>query len=274
MQPVAGDWSAKLEAARKDLRLSRTALAELSGVSAPTIKAYEYGLRHPTRGLLIAILDALKLERNARDSILVGAGLAPDGQFLGPDRFPAYMFTAQEALEHMEELPWPAFIFNDVLEVVVANQVAQRLWGIDLDREFPKPIDRNMLAVSSSPRFAGKVDNWEEMVGVAISVFKGHHRGPEALDSLSPYFAEVVQRFSQGDPTHAARFAALWQQTEGRDPKVRWTYPVIWHEAGIGRITFKALVTTANEPDGLAFNDWVPMDARSWECLAEILKRR
>jgi transcriptional regulator with XRE-family HTH domain len=205
MQPAAGDWCARLEAARKDLRLSRTALAELSGVSAPTIKAYEHGLRHPTRGLLIAILEALKLERNARDSILVDAGLAPDGRFLGPDSFPDYMFTAEEALQHMEELPWPAFIFNEFLEVVVANRIAQRLWGIDLDREFPKPIDRNMLAVSSSPRFAGKVDKWDEMVSVAISVFKGHHRGPEALERLSPYFAEVVQRFSQGSPEYAAR---------------------------------------------------------------------
>jgi hypothetical protein len=224
--------------------------------------------------MLVALLDALKMERATRNRILVAAGFAPDGHFLGPDQHPHYMFTPEEALKHMEQLPWPAFIFNDFVEVVVANQVAQRLWGIDLDREFPKPIDRNMLAVSSNSRFADKVTNWEEMVSVGISVFKGHHLGPEALERLSPYFAEVVQRFSQGDPAHAARFAALWQETEVRDPKVRWTYPVIWEESGVGRITFQGLVTTANEPDGLAFNDWIPCDADSWATLTQTLSLR
>jgi hypothetical protein len=55
---------------------------------------------------------------------------------------------------------------------------------------------------------------------------------------------------------------------------VRWTYPVIWHEPGLGRITFKALVTTGNEPHGLAFNDWIPCDAKSWEVLGKTVRRK
>jgi hypothetical protein len=51
-------------------------------------------------------------------------------------------------------------------------------------------------------------------------------------------------------------------------------YPVVWNEPGIGRISFRAVVTTANEPAGLAFNDWIPADAESWEHLEAVLKSR
>jgi len=33
---------------------------------------------------------------------------------------------------------------------------------------------------------------------------------------------------------------------------------------------FLAMVSTASEPDGLAFNDWIPVDASSWEVLAMV----
>jgi transcriptional regulator with XRE-family HTH domain len=267
-------WGDDLRAARQDVNLTREALARLSGVSTSTVRAYEDGSRNPSRRMLVSLLDALKVERATRNRIQVAAGFAPDGESLGPDNRPNYMFTLTEALKHMEQLPWPAFLFNDLIEVVAANQMAQRLWGIELEREFPKPIDRNMLAVSSRPRFADRVSNWEEMVRVGIAVFKGHHLGPEALEHLSPYFAEVVERFSKGDPARAARFAALWQQTEAIDPKVRWSYPVIWEEPGIGRITLLGLVTTANAADGLAFNDWIPCDDESWAHLRQTLSLR
>lgn len=104
-----------------------------------------------------------------------------------------------------------------------------------------------MLAVSSNPRFADKV-NWDEMVSVAIAVFKGHHRGPEEIERGSPYFAEMLQRFMQGDPRYVARFFELWQQAEGRRPKVRWSYPVVWTEPGLPVMRFEVVVNTASEP--------------------------
>jgi hypothetical protein len=30
------------------------------------------------------------------------------------------------------------------------------------------------------------------------------------------------------------------------------------------------MVNTANDPDGIALNDWVPIDASSWEALARL----
>jgi transcriptional regulator with XRE-family HTH domain len=185
MQPSA-TWPHSLHAARRAVRLSRTALGRLAGVSAETIKAYETGLRQPTRSYLLAILDALKVERHLRNEILVGAGFAPDGDELGSIGVPHYMYSLADAAKHVEEMPWPAFVLNEYTEIVAANKLIELLWDIDLKREFPDPLDRNMIAVASNPRFAARVENWDATMQQGIGVFKGHHRGPEEIDNASP----------------------------------------------------------------------------------------
>jgi transcriptional regulator with XRE-family HTH domain len=256
MSPAANDWSHRLLEARKALKLTRSALASLAQVSPQTIKAYEHGLRHPTRHLLGAILDALKLDRLTRNEVLEGVGFAPDGRYLGPGGAPGYMYTLADAHAHADSLPWPSF------------------WAVDLEREFPDPIDRNMLGLASNPRFGDRIDNWDEMVGVGIAVFKGHHLGPESIENASPYFGEVMRRFVQGSPEYAARFGELWQTAEPHSAKVRWVYPVRWKEPDVGLIDFVAVVTTANEEEGLAFNDWIPVGAESWANLTRALEDR
>ncbi len=150
MEPTASVWSQRLQAARKALNISRVELATRAGMSAQTVKAYELGLRRPSRLLLTALLDTLKLDRSVRNEVLEAVGFAPDGRLLGPDRAPNYVFTTDEALEHIEALPWPAFVFNDVIEVVVANKMAQQIWGVDLETEFQTRSSETCSASSAS----------------------------------------------------------------------------------------------------------------------------
>lgn len=273
-QPTASDWPQALLSARKALRLTRPELGRLARVSPSTIKAYEYGIRQPTRIYLCAILDALRVERLTRNEILVMAGFAPDGDELGASRTPHYMYSVVAAAQHVAGMPWPAFVLNDNTEVVACNRLTELLWGIELEREFPNPLDRSLVSVASNPRFADRVENWEEMVGVGISVFKGHHLGPEQLDHASPYFSQVLERFLAGDQKYTSRLLSLWQETAPREPKVRWEYEVQWNEPGLGRMRFLAVVNTASEPDGLAFNDWVPVGAETWERLSQLEQHR
>ena len=269
-QPSASVWPRQLYAARTNLHLSRKALGKLAGVSEATIKAYELGFRQPTRVYLVAILDALRVERHTRNEIMTSAGFAPDGDQLGASHTPHYSFPMPEAKEHVEKMPWPAFVLNEYTEVVCCNDLVERLWGIDLEREFPNPLDRNLVSVASSPRFADRVENWEEMMAVGASVFKGHHRGPDGPEQPSVYFAQIVQRFMAGDPKYATRMAEIWAAAPPREPKIRWEYEVRWREPGLGRMHFFCIVNTANEQDGLAFNDWIPVDAESWERLGKL----
>jgi transcriptional regulator with XRE-family HTH domain len=268
---VALEWSQILKAARERLGLSRAELALRASLSTETVRAYETGRRRATIQSLPLILDALKLERRERNQALVSAGFAPDGALLGPARAPGYNFTLEEAALEVEQYSWPSVVLNDVMEVVVANRVTQRLWGIDLDREFSDPLDRNLLSVASDPRFAPKVLNWDEAVAHAVSVLKGHHLGPETRpEGSSPYFATVMKRFMAGDPTYVRRFLKVWEDTPPRDPKIRWSYPIVWDEPDVGVLRFHVLVSSCNEPEGLAFNDWIPLDAETWRGLEKI----
>ena len=160
------------------------------------------------------------------------------------------------------------------MEILAANKVAQTLWGVDLDREYTGPLERNLLSVASDPRFAEKVTNWEEAVAVGVSILKGHHFGPETQpEGSSAYFSAVMEHFLAGDPKYVRRFLRVWEETPARSPKARWSYPIVWEEPGVGTLHFHIFVSTCSEPDGLAFNDWIPLDAATWERLEAITQR-
>jgi hypothetical protein len=105
-------------------------------------------------------------------------------------------------------------------------------------------------------------------------VFKGHYRGGEELERASPYFAAVMVRYGAGDPQFVGRFAELWSETEPLEAKVRLMYAVEWREPDMRPMHFVGIVTTANEHEGLAFNDWIPTDAQTWEELGRLSSRR
>ena len=108
-------------------------------------------------------------------------------------------YTTQGAQAEVDRAAWPAFVSNEMSEVVVANAVALSLWGLDL-RDYPTIGDRSMLSFVSDPRFADRIANWDEAVGTIASVFKGHFRGGEDLDDPSPVFRTMLEKFLAGDP--------------------------------------------------------------------------
>ena len=63
-------WRRRLSSHRRAVRLTQADLAKEAGVSLGAIKAYEQGLRDPSRDVLISILDALKLDRGSRNQLL------------------------------------------------------------------------------------------------------------------------------------------------------------------------------------------------------------
>jgi transcriptional regulator with XRE-family HTH domain len=263
-------WAKLLRQNRQQLGLSQRELAQRAGVSAQTLKAYELGLRRPSRTLLASILDALKIDASQHNQILMAAGFAPDSRVLSSTI--KGMFDLHQARVEIERYPWPAFLQTDTLEVVAANRTAQRLWGIELDRDFSHHVQRNLLSVASDPRFAERCLNWEEVVGGMISLLKGHPRGPESLDSPSGYFQAVLEQFAAGDPKYLSRLIRLWNRVPAAKPRVRRSYHVLWAEPELGRIRFYCLTSLANHIEGLTFNDWIPQGARGWSAL-EVLKK-
>lgn len=266
-------WAQALRQARVDLGLSRPVVAGRAGVSVQTVKSYELGLRRPSRSLLAAILDALAVERGLRNAIMSGAGFAPDGAELGP-RNADYQFSLDEARSLIDGLPWPAHVTSEQMEVMAANGIAQRLWGVDLAHEFLAPAERNLMTFATQTRFADRVRNWDEVASVGIAVLKGHHRGPVAVpESATAYFASVMERIFDGDPRYVRRLLDLWEGVVPRVPKVRWFYPVTWAHPVVGEMRFLVSVASAHEAAGLTFHEWMPLDAESWMRLDAVCGR-
>lgn len=267
------NWYQLLAEARQRLSISQAEVAARAHVSVASIKSYESGKRHPSRPYLTAILDALKVERGARNDILAAAGFVPDGLSLVPGE-PRGTFSRAESAELVSEAKWPAFVLDEYVGVVAANDLVQRLWGVDLRTEFTDPVDRNLLSVASNPRFADRCLNWDEAIGIIVSVFKRKEWGqPERLDDPSPVFAAVLQRFLSGDPRYVTRLLEIWQKTPATvwDQKMRWSYPVLWKAPDGGIIRFECVASVASHADSTNFNDWIPVGSDSWATLERLM---
>ena len=266
---MAEDWSLWLVEARKQVRLSRAELARRASLSPETVRAYEEGRRRPTIESLTAILDALKLDRTEGNRIRLALGFAPDSRDFGIGH--ARYYSVEDLQVEIERLPWPAFAANDMMELVVANRIAQKLWGVDLSREFLRPEERSFLRVVSDPRLARHVVNWEEAVGVLIALWKGHSRGPESLEAGSPPFRSALEHFLSGDPAYVNRFLDIWDRTPPHTSKIRYHYRVVWRDDAAGEIRFLCIQGPANEAEALGWHDWIPVDAESWQRLERLV---
>jgi len=271
----ATDWRERLRNGRRELGLSRAALAQLANVSPETVRGYENGRRRPTREHLLAIIEALRLPPHETNAILSGAGHAPIRKVFPAAEYPHYYFHTDELQAYVERQPWPEFVLNQAVELMAANSAAQALWGIDLARELArrKRSQMNLLSVASQRRFADRLTNWEEIAEVLVAVFKGQPRGAESIDDPSVYFSDVLAEFARGDPAFLPSLAKIWERTPAREAKCHWSYGVTWRDAEAGELRFRAVVSTASEPDGFAFNSWIPLDAATWTGLERVMGR-
>lgn len=264
------NWRAQLRDTRRRLKLKQAELAERAGISTEALRAYESGRRHPRREQLTQILDALHLDRAWRNRLLFAAGYAPDDVQMRPQDITEWWMTPAEAADEIATYAWPAFIMSERGEVLFANVAAQAVWSVDMTREFLDPVERNLFSIASLPRIADRCVNWDEAMATIARMFKSFHRTAEQVDAPSPYFAAVLDRFLKGDPKYVSRLGKIWEDAPANHRyKIRWDYPIIWEQPGIGRMTFRCLLSTASEIDGLAFNDWIPVDAQSWAALEE-----
>ena len=158
---------------------------------------------------------------------------------------------------------------NDSFEFVAANRMAGAVWGVDFQAERRRRTNFQMslLAVADEFDFPRLVENWDEILEMIASMYKGHPMGPEDLAAPGPYLARAVQHFTDNDPGFLARLLDAWNRAEPLPTRVRESYRIIWNHQRYGRMCFYCLVTTANERDGLAFNDWIPVDAETWHAL-------
>jgi transcriptional regulator with XRE-family HTH domain len=268
-------WRSRLRATRERLGVSRAELARRSGVPADTLRRWEDGTRNPRHASLRAVLDALDCPSAEANALLAEAGFPPARTLFPGDRFPNYYYTAGELQDAVEQAPWPEFVINDNIEVVAANATVQALWGIDFAHEqsWRTSAQMNALIFASDHHFADRLVNWEEVVATLVSTFKGRPRDPHTIDEPDTYFDAVLAEFVRGDPAFLSRLIDIFAKTPAREAKCRWSYRVVWSDDEFGDMRFLGLVSTASEPDALAFQDWHPVDAATWDVLERVKTR-
>ena len=260
-------WRSDLRAWRDTAGYSRQQLAGLSGVSADSIKSYEDGRRSPSRESLTALLNVLHTDRHLRNQILEQAGFAADSVAAGRERLDP-QHSLEQAVAEISGLPWPAFVANELMAVVEANALAQSLWGVDLDYEFNTLVERNLLAVMTTPRIANCIANWDEAAGILASMVKGSFGEASTSPTGSvPYYAAVMEHLMAGDLTYVQRFLARWADATPRIMKWRFSYPIRWQHPLVGPLRFHATVNLVNHDDYLTINEWIPIDEESWNAL-------
>ena len=260
---------------REALGLTQAGLASAVGLSPETIRKYEGGTRTPTREHLVAMLGSLKVPRVRARTILAAAGFDAGSGQLPVDALSGYYMTLPEAHAEIEATPWPQFIVGDAMELVTANRAASLLWGVDVAAELKvrSRVQLHLMALLAEPQFSGRIVNFDECLAIAVGVLKGVHSGGESLDTPSPWAEQVLAQLAVNDPTVVARLLRAWDSTPARPPKSRWTYRLIWREPE-GELRFSGIVSTASEPDGLSFHDWIPADAASYAALERVLAAR
>jgi transcriptional regulator with XRE-family HTH domain len=268
------DWRARVQSARKRLGLTQDEVAERAGLSKETVRAYEGGRRLPVeRAGFVRLLEALEVSRIEANAILDELGFAPIREYPIPvDRAVWYGLDQVQAL--VDACPWPSFAVNDLIEVVSANAAFEALFGVDIASEFPDPSMRSLLALATTPRFADRIANWDEAVGVVVAVWKGHFTREVSLDDPTPQLSKILDSVAGGDPTYLRRILTLWTDGKTLPAARRWFYPIVWRDDELGLVHFQAIVQAGDDPETMiSFNDWIPTDAATWSALGVMIAR-
>lgn len=279
---MAEQWRSILRDTRVRLGITQAQLADKVGLSAETVRGYETRKSRPSRERLEALIEALKIPNAFANQLRESVGYALVRTVHEGLHEEHRYYTPEELETVVETVPWPEFVVNDAVEVVAANSVIQAVWRVDFARErkVRTRAQMNLLAVASDNKIGDRVKNWEDVVGILISMFKANKSmlnadtpAPYSLDEPTPYFEEVIKEFTKGDPAFLARLIDVWNRAEPFEGKIRWTYPVLWDDPEVGEMRFLATVSLANEEHSTYFNDWIPLDAETWTALERVKAR-
>lgn len=267
--PITFDWRHALRTWRKRRGLTQKTLAQMTGLSPATVRAYETRARDPSARALTQMVRALGIPRQEANLILAAAGYAVDWQTLLEGR---YVFDLGYAKSQLEACAWPAFISDQAINVVATNRLFDLVWDVDPAREYTKPGDRNLLGGASDPRFPRYVANFDELVKFMIGLAKGDPRFEQNPERPAPWLEEPMARFLKGDAALISQIMKLWEAAEPIPHRTRHQYDVHWLYRGETPMRFRGVLTIGDLWNELSWNDWIPADAVTWTRLTDIAR--
>ena len=232
-----------LRQARKSRRLSQLDLAMKVGASQRHLSFVETGRATASRGMLVALADALGMSPSGCNQLLLASGFAPRyGQRPLDDR---QMAPVRQALDHLLKVhdPFPAWVLDPCWNLLQFNRGADLLVGSLTGRRLSDaggPV--NVLEAILHPEgLRQAIENFDE---VAAHLY--HQARGEAAHT--PALAELLERVSQWWPRSVTRTSGgHGGQAEARTPAQS---PVLSTRlrTPVGRLSFFSMFTTFGTP--------------------------
>lgn len=257
-------WSTELRHHREQRGVSRAILGARAGVSPHSIKAFEFGERHPKEATLNAIIDALGLTREQANPVRRALGYAEDFYAILHDRFQP---EDRDWQAEVDACPWPAFVANQAIDVPYSNLPMALILRADPQQDLLMREERNLLSQVTNRRFVELFANFDEVVTFMVGTVKGDPRWHQSLENPSPWTRSRFEMFLSGDPEYVSLVLKLWNEAQPVPHRARHAYPVrIYHPSG-EIMRFRASATIADLWNELTWHDWVPEDAETWRLL-------
>lgn len=264
----AFDWIVAIKTWRDRRGMSQGALAERSGLSLGSIKSYETGARRPSKEALETLISALGVPVDEANQILGGAGYAVDWRGLFEERYAPP--TVEEMADEASGVPWPVLVTNQAFDLVTANKAAQRLFEVDLTREYTGYGERNVLSRLTDDEFATRMENWDEVVTFMCGLAKAdaRWRTPDP-GRPAPWLEEAVKRLLGGSPARIKRLMELWEAADSIPHGILRPYSVRWrHEGEV--LSFSCRMVMADIWGEMHWNEWIPEDEPTWHLVNEL----
>jgi transcriptional regulator with XRE-family HTH domain len=232
-----------LRRARKDRRLSQLDLALRVGASQRHLSFVETGRSSASRGMLIALADALGMSPSGCNQLLLASGFAPRyGSRPLDDR---EMAPVRQALQHLLKVhdPFPAWVLDPCWNLLQSNRGADLLFASISGQGLSERAGRiNILeAVLHDQGLRPAIENFDE---VAAHLF--HQATAEAAQS--PALAQLLERLKPLWPASVLRSAAGGDGEGAGGTTPRSPVLMTRLRTPMGRLSFFSTFTTFGTP--------------------------
>jgi transcriptional regulator with XRE-family HTH domain len=246
LNPRKGTFGLLLRRWRKARGISQLNLALDAGLSARHLSFIETGRAKPSRGMVLRLGEALDLPLRERNELLIGAGFA--AVFPASSLHGVPLAQARKALTFMlrQQEPYPALVVNRALDMLMANEAAQRLLallGLNLPKSASAEPPNLLRALLHPDRLRRHVVNWE---AVALSMIASMRREliayPDA--AIGRLLAEVMEY--PGIPRE-------WP-TEDSNPAIPPLLPLTLEKDG-ARMSWFTIIAMFGTPQDITLQD-------------------
>ncbi len=280
LSPPGHSLAEELFAARSTLKLTRSEVAAMSGVSVASLAAYESGRRRPSRAALLAAGRALTVDGYGLNRLLRTAGYAEEpsdfARWLCGDRpvgvfqgmLPAERASLSALRGECESFDFPSLILDQGCHAVYGNRFAERLFRLSKHKVLPGRSGPHLLQAMVSPEFRERVQNWEDVVAAVIPGSIEPHLMNGRANASANGIRGVAQHLRKTDPEGLAMLLDIWEQSPGVAAHRRVAHRFDWTTEDGSELKFHCVFTNWNAFDPYKAMDLFPVDGATFGWLS------